>query len=272
MKMTKKIMAVAVAAVVALTFVGCPKMGDVNTSGTKWAKTFKLDATGDIKDAKGADATYARGFAALSASTKCYEIETTITLPVAKAENIVLTEAGKKSVVGLAFDVHLTKDANNKEFYDFVLVGVKPSDGGFYIERYSKVAKANLKDSMNTTMGNIDEDAEVKFCDGKASTATWANGTVKTADPATVTTDGYSWTVKVTQETAGKYEVYINDTKLGTWERELTDAEKADKTHDGKAYGQVFMYGNAPKGTKINAKYTSNKENTKGLFADEEEF
>ena len=264
----KKIMAVIAAAAVALTLVGCDVLGGAKAGGTKYAKTFKLDASGEIKDADGKDAAYSRGFAAVSTSKKCSAIETTISLPMDKSQNVVLSADSKKAVVGLAFDVHLTKNAAGQDVYDFVLVGVKPSDGGFYIEQYSNVSKANLKESMNTNMGNIDENATVKNCDGKTGGA-WASGSVKTCDAATVTTEGYSWKIKVTQAVAGTYEVYINDVKKGTYKRALTDEEK---TANKGAYGQIFMYGNAPKGTKINAKFTSNKNATVGLFADEDEF
>ena len=71
--------------------------------------------------------------------------------------------------------------------------------------------------------------------------------------------------------TAGTYKVAINDVaSAGTYTRELTTAESASKAK--KAVGQVFMYGNAPKGTKIKANFNSNKAKTVGLFADEDEF
>ncbi len=285
----KKIMTILAAAAVALTLVGCANFGDAKATGTKWEKTFNLDATKEKKDADGNVAKNVRGFVALSTSKNCSKIETTITLPMKDAKNIpVVTEAGANqghyTVVGLAFDVHVTKDANNKEFYDFVLLGVQPSTGYFYLEKYVNIAKDDLKEDMNTNQGTIGNAVyaakESAVEAGKASwisldgkgNSTFASSNIKTFDPATVTTDGYSWTVSVTQDTAGTYVVKVGDKKLGEYTRALTDAEKADTKHDGKAYGQVFMYGNAQAGTKINAKFKSNKEATAGLFADEEEF
>ena len=272
----KKIMTIIAAAAVALTLVGCANFGDAKASGTKYKKTYSIDATGDIKDANGADASYARAFTALSTSKKCSAIETEVVLPVGeKLENVVTSADGKNAVVGLAFDVHETEGTDGKKYYDFVLVGVKPADGGFYIEKYENVSKDNLKETMNTNDGAIDGAARgattgAKFtdCDGKTS-GNWASGSVKTfTDAAKIATDGYTWKVKVTQATAGTYEVLINDVKKGSYTRALTDAEKESK--DKKAYGQVFMYLNAPKGTKIKAEFNSNKDNTVGLFADEE--
>ena len=273
----KKLMAVIAAAAVALTLVGCANFGDAKTSGTKWTKKFKLDATGEIKDADGNAATYARAFSALSTSKKCSAIETTITLPVADAANIPIsttvnpnTKKNYMAVVGLAFDVSLTKKDDGKEYYDFVLVGVKPGDGGYYVEHYTDVPKDNLKESMNTsdgTMGGKYTAVAKEGADGWAGTITPYESAEKVA------TDGYKWTVKVTQATAGSFVVSLNGKEVATYTRELTDDEKAD-TKNGKAYGQVFVYGNAPIGTKIDATFTTNKDKaaTVGLFADEDEF
>lgn len=172
---------------------------------------------------------------ALSTSKKCSEIETTITLP--------------------------KKDADGKDYYDFILVGARPNDGRWYIEHYYNVPKDDLKDTMNTTeptMGGAYDPLVAEGNDGYA-------GTLSNYNKA----DEYTWTVKVTQEEAGKYKIYINDDYKVTYSRDLTENEnKALGTK--KAYGQVFIYGNAPKGTKIDAKFASNKDKTVGLFADEE--
>ncbi len=267
----KKIMTIIAAAAVALTLVGCANFGDAQASGTKYKKTFKLDATGDIKDADNKDAAYARGFVALSASKNCSEIETTITLP--KDDNIV-EASDKRSVIGLAFDVHVTRNDAGKEFYDFILVGVQPKTGYYYVEKYENIAKDDLKESMNTNDGAIGGASK----SAAAGEAKWTSKDGKTSG-AFVTTDvkaakedgSYEWTIKVTQTTAGTYKVAINDVaNAGTYTRELTTTESASKAK--KAVGQVFMYGNAPKGTKIKANFNSNKAKTVGLFADEDEF
>ena len=64
--------------------------------------------------------------------------------------------------------------------------------------------------------------------------------------------------------TYGSYQLPVNGVPSSRKENE----NKALGTK--KAYGQVFIYGNAPKGTKIDAKFASNKDKTVGLFADEE--
>ena len=263
----KKIMTIIAAAAVALTLVGCANFGDAKASGTKYKKTFSLDATGELKDADGNAATYSRAFSALSTSKKCSAIETTITLPKGE-DNVFISDKDNpnthkkyQAVVGLAFDVHLTKNDAGEDVYDFVLVGVKPGDGGYYIEKYTGVKKDDLKESMKTNEGSIG--GTYTPVQGAAETNGWA-GTL------TLPTDGdTTWKISVTQETAGTYKVLINDVVKGTYTRELTDAEKAD-TKNGKAYGQIFLYANAPTGTKIKGTFESNKDKTVGLFADEE--
>lgn len=271
----KKIMAVIAAAAVALTLVGCANFG-AKTSGTKWSKNFAIDATGEIKDADGTAADYARGFAALSASKKCSAIETTITLPKkdkkGNAVNIVKSSSGAFAVVGLAIDVHETEKAG-KKYYDFVLVAVRPETGEFYVEKYENIAKDDLKESMNTSVSAIggatknaaDGAAKWTSLDGKTSGSYVSGKKVKVEN----TDESWSWTITVTQDTKGTYIIKNGTTQLGTYTRALTDTEAAAK--DPKAYGQVFMYGNAPKDTKLKATFKSNKDATVGLFADEDE-
>lgn len=270
MKMTKKIM-LGVVAAAAIVLTGCANLGDAKTSGTKWSKTFKLDATGDIKTAEGEDALYSRAFAALSASKKCSAIETEISIPVVDKKgnpvSVVATTTPSYAVTGLAFDVHLVDGK-----YDFVLVGIQAATGRFYVEKYSGVSKDKLKESMMTKDGNIDTEATVVSCDGKAANAAYVTGKafpITSAEDLADPEKGYSWKIGVTQETAGTYVVKINDEKVATYTRELTADEK--KEDEAKAYGQIFMYGNAPKDIKFTAKYKSNKDATVGLFADDEE-
>lgn len=261
----KKFMTILATLAVALMLVGCAKLGDVQTYGTKWKKTFILNGT---KPEVGEDDN-SRGFAALSASKKCWKISTTIKVP--KGDDNIVSAEGKKSVIGLAFDVHETKE-NNKSYYDFVLVGVKPSDGQFYVEKYTKISKDDLKEDMITeqsAIGNATRNnstgASFTDCDGKTS-GNWASSTVDIEEDD----ESYSWTITVTQDTAGTYIVKNGNKELGSYTRSLTNEET--KSTDKKAYGQIFTYGNAPYGTKIKAIFESDKTATVGLFAEEEDF
>lgn len=262
----KKIMTILAALAVALMLVGCAKFGDVQTSGTKWKKTFILNGTkADIGDNE-----FSRGFVALSSSKKCSEIETTITLP--KGNDNIFSVGNKKSVIGLAFDVHLTKKGNN-DYYDFVLVGVRPEDGAFYVERYENIAKAALQEDMKTedqtingAILNADSGPKYTSLDGKSNDSFWASGNVSITD----TEESKSFTISVTQSAKGVYVVKNGNKTLGTYNRSTNLS--LDENSEGKAYGQIFQYGNAPKGTKIKAVFESDKNKTVGLFADEEEW
>jgi hypothetical protein len=263
----KKIMTILATAMVALMLVGCAKFGDVQTSGTKWKKTFILDGT----KASVGDNQYSRGFSALSSSKKCSEIETTITLPI--GDDNIFEASGKRSVIGLAFDVHITT-VQGKDYYDFVLVGVKPSDGEFYVEKYERISKDELKEDMITIDSAINGATEdnasgpsFTSLDGKSSGQNFV--TSKKVN-ITTTAESKSFTISVTQTSKGVYVVKNGETTLGTYDRH--DDLSSEETSAGKAYGQVFTYGNAPKGTKIKAVFESDKNKTVGLFADEEEW
>lgn len=257
MKMTKKILLGAVA-VMAFALTGCTGFGDQETSGGKWEKTFSLDATED-----GMVEKYSRGFAPLSASKNCSAIETTITV----SKDSVLVGEASKAVVGEAFDVHLTKDEEGNEFFDFVLIGVQVESGKYYVERYVGVSKDKLKDTMKTDDIDIDADATVKFLDGKAASAAYC------ANPITIKTndDGdYTWDIAVTQETDLTYVVSLNGNKVAEYTPAEADVNLGKLKSKNKQVGQIYMYGNAPKGTTISAVYASNKETTVGLFEDAE--
>lgn len=251
MKMTKKIFLGAVA-VVAFALVGCG-FGDAELSGNKWEKNVKLDATEESE----VEYTYSRAFKPLSTSKNCSAISTTI---VVDKENTIETAGGKNAVVGLAFDTHLSEDG---EFYDFVLVGVKPVDGKYYVERYTGVSKEALKEDMktkDTTIGGT-------YTEVVPEVGGWA-ATALTLEP---NADGNKeWTITVTQDTPFTYDIAINGNKVGSYEVADDDQVEGKLKSKGKQVGQVFVYGNAPKGTKFDATYTSDKEATVGLFADEE--
>lgn len=241
MKMTKKIM-LGVVAAAAIVLTGCANLGDGDLGGTKYKKTLTLDAT-EITE------KYSRAFAQLSTSKKVKAIETEISVKAADCTSLT------KSVVGLAFDVHLTKDSEGKEFYDFVLVGLKPADGFYYVERYKNVSKDALKEDMKTNEGTIGG-TYTAIC---PEVSGWSGTALNVKDG-----DDYKWTVKVTQD-AGVYTINVND-KSYTYTGETKD-------DDGDAIGMVFLYGNAPKGEKFKAAYNTNKDKkaTIGLFADDEE-
>ena len=77
--------------------------------------------------------------------------------------------------------------------------------------------------------------------------------------------NGYELYVQIKQATKGTYDIYLGTTKVGTYNGTVKD-------DDGYCVGGAAVYANTPKGTKVKVKYISDKDNTTGLFADEEEF
>lgn len=282
----KKLLIGAAMLAAVFAFTGCLQdMGEGSKSGTKFNKTMIVDATTDtfMEKAEKAEVDekpavlYRRYFSELSTSKEVAAIETTITIN--KEESIVTaptTKGGKtevNAVVGLAFDVHKSEE----DVYDFVIVGVKPVDGYYYVERYKNVAKDKAgatDDGFDTTDGALATGKDMEAIVGGGS---WA------ANPITFTKDkdgNKQFTVKIEQNTPKTYDILINGKKVGSYEGTVVNTEPVE-SNDGKdkvtfadvgefAVGGIGMYANCPEGTKLKVKYSSDKSKTYGLFIDEE--
>lgn len=285
----KKLLIGAAMLAAVFAFTGClGDMGEGSKSGTKFNKTMIVDATTDTfmdlaaktedADKNGEqDVLYRRYFSELSTSKEVAAIETTITIN--KEESIVTAKTTKRdaavnAVVGLAFDVHKSEE----DVYDFVIVGVKPVDGKFYVERYENIAKDKANagksdDGFDTTDGALGA--------YKAIVEEEKDGWYK--DPITFTEDkdgNKQFTVKIEQTTPKTYDILINGKKVGSYNGTVVNAEPVER-NDGKdkdtfagvgefAVGGIGMYANCPEGTKLKVKYSSDKSKTYGLFIDEE--
>ncbi len=282
----KKLLIGAAMLAAVFAFTGClGDMGEGSKSGTKFNKTMIVDATTDTfmekaeaaKNEKDEPAVlYRRYFSELSTSKEVAAIETTITINKKESTETATTEKRKdpvNAVVGLAFDVHKSEE----DVYDFVIVGVKPVDGYFYVERYTNIAKVKANagetdDGFDTTDSALGAyTAVVKEVDG------WA------ANPITFTEDkdgNKQFTVKIEQTTPKTYDILINGKKVGSYNGTVVNTEPVE-SNDGKdkdtfaevgefAVGGIGMYANCPEGTKLKVKYSSDKSKTYGLFIDEE--
>ena len=285
----KKIMTILAAAAVALMLVGCAGLGKGFTSGTKWKKKMTVDGTN-------INYTFRRFIKPLSSSRRVSEIKTTIAID--KSTTLTSSASGteRKAVVGLAIDFHEQGTGESKT-YDFVLIGIQPNketpaESQFYIERYTNVSKANAGEA-DTDMADDVEDLGSKGFDTNASAmgSYYSFGKKDSTHPYPLSlgtdlispTDsyddwntvpsgsynfngenGFEFYVKVEQSTDGTYDIYLGTTKVATYAGETTVNQLA--------VGGAAVYANAPKGTKVIAKYISDKTATVGLFADEEEF
>lgn len=276
----KKFMTILATLAVALMLVGCG-LGKGFTSGTKWKKKMTVDGTN-------INTTYRRFIKPLSTSRKVSAIKTTIAVD----DQSVLESTSGRAVVGLAIDFHSTGTGNNKT-YDFVLIGLRPNkttpnSSQFYIERYVNVSssKASTADSaisedqedlgskgfdtddpaMGTYYsfgtGNFPRNIESTLRQPNDEYGDW--NTVPDGSYDANGENGFEFYVKVEQSANGKYEIYLGDTKVATFEGGTKD--------NGNSVGGAAVYANAPKGTKVIARYISDKTETVGLFADEEDF
>ena len=270
----KKIVTIIAAVAVALTLMGCDMLGKGKTLGTKWKKTMTVDGT-EITT------TFRRFLKPLSTSRNVSAIKTTIAVDTEKS--ILKSDASGKernAVVGLAFDFHKDTTA---QAYDFVLLGFAPETKKFYIEKYEAVPygkavgaeEAMAEDKEDLGSSGFDTD-DGSMADYKSFTGsfpmTLGNSQVdddwKAAPAGSYKADGdngYELYVQIKQATKGTYDIYLGTTKVGTYNGTVKD-------DDGYCVGGAAVYANTPKGTKVKVKYISDKDNTTGLFADEEEF
>ena len=288
----KKLMAVIAALAVALTLTSCDFLGKGKTSGTKWNKKMTVDGTSITN-------TYRRFIKKLSVSEKVTDLTTKI---IIDKENSVLSSDDGKAVVGLAFDFHSTGTGTNKE-YDFVLIGFRPTPGangtntagklGFYIEKYEGIKSDKASSAAEAMSEDKEDEGSTGFDTNDSSMGEGNTPQYKSFTGAyPMTLGGYipdDWKelpteayedkektfeidVKIEQKTAGTYDIYLGDKKVATYNGEVKCTDAKDKNNNGKCWGGAAVYANTPKGCKVVVKYQSDKEATKGLFADEDEF
>ena len=182
MKISKKIFLAAITAA-AVAFVGCGMSeGDLDGKGSKWERTIKKDST--TVGVEEASPAYGRAFSQLGTGEKVQSIKTLVTVYTDGIDGLVVdqgdkyylqapegAQAGDKvdgkevsavhGVVGFLFDLHKTKAkadaADGKSYkagdtlYDFVIVGYRSSDKGFYVEKYKNVAEGSMDAYVTTT-------------------------------------------------------------------------------------------------------------------------
>ena len=141
-----------------IALIGCGmNEGDLDGKGSKWERTIEKDST--KVGVEKASPAYGRAFSQLGTKETVQSIKTLVTvytdgmdgwvLETAKdsKEYTVANEGDVKNgikatevhgVVGFMFDLHKTK-VEGDTLYDFIIVGYRPSDKGFYVERYANV-------------------------------------------------------------------------------------------------------------------------------------
>ncbi|MEE1057809.1 MAG: hypothetical protein U0K92_00320 [Treponema sp.] len=290
MKISKKIFLAAITAA-AVAFVGCGMSeGDLDGKGSKWERTIEKDST-KVGVEKPSPA-YGRAFSQLGTKETVQSIKTLVTVykdgmdgwvletakdskeyTVAKKGDSKVDEKGKTinatevhGVVGFMFDLHKTKAKADAEsykegdtLYDFIIVGYRPSDKGFYVERYENVPEGSMDDYVTTGGFGVATKCFTKTSESIA----FEKETYDSAVTTETTEDGenvHKFTVTIEQDEAGTYTIKIGNITVGTYEGIVTD-EKS-----GYAIGGAGVYANAPIGTIVKAKFESDGDATVGLF------
>ena len=250
MKMVNKILLGLAAGAFVFSMVGCDLIGNKNatTDGDKYDKTISVDA-------KDIDKNYKRAFVQLGSLEQVQEVTTTLTCKKADVTN--------NSVIGFVFDLNYEKDDKGKDksdCFNFYLVGFRPSDGKFYLERYKDV-------SMKANNGATDEDALGEYISYKDNS--WTTNYVKSLNDWQTATKGTHYsedtdgnlTLKITvkQSTDGVYTV-----KLGNGNAISCPVDnRTVNVKDKKLQGGIALYANAKKGAKFSV--TSHIEKDGGV-------
>ena len=80
----------------------------------------------------------------------------------------------------------------------------------------------------------------------------------------------YTLNVKVKQATKGKYDFYLGNRKLGSYQSSGNYVGTSSENAAGYAIGAVGGYVNCPKGTKVVANYVTDSDTVTGKFEAEE--
>lgn len=267
MKMVKKILLGMSAAAVIMSLVGCGDLAGVGRgSGTKEDKTITVDGTASNLSTK-----YRRYIKQLGSSEKVAEITTTITVDTSKCTLQSTDSAGNPTYanVGFVFDMNkswntetnsATTDSTNSKLRDLVVFGFQPLNKRAYVEHYSNV---NFKDELDTDDSAVGVRDRAIFGGGS-----W--GAVTENTDYTLANGVYTLVVSVKQTQKGIYDFYLGNRKLGSYH---AAGHFMGTTADGAkdfAIGGVGAYVNCPKGTKVVAKYETEKSSVTGKFEAEE--
>ncbi len=321
MKMTKKLFLVAIATA-AFALTSCAELlgggtfkgknengvdnGKATDVGTKKNLTIHVEAKTDTEFGS---KRFQRMWKQLGTKETVQSLETVITIDTSNADTYLKVASGKHGdedatytvvtdpvdtpapnydvfshgVAGLIFDMHCTKDSEDKKLktYDFVLIGYRPYDNGFYIEKYTgvtadlfeaatnagsfKAADLGITDTVGTGKpAYVYSDDHTATEGADAWVTSWTGKLGKDDDGKDYGDKAVAlkkFTVKITQEVKGTYKINI----AGKDFEYTPDVEEAYTNKDGYRIGGAGYYVNAPLGTIINANFNSKNDGTVGL-------
>ena len=280
-----------------IALVGCGmNEGDLDGKGSKWERTIEKDST--KVGVEKASPAYGRAFSQLGTGEKVQSIKTLVTVYTDGIDGLVVDQGNgyylqapegaqdgemvddKKvsavhGVVGFLFDLHKTKAiadaADGKSYkagdtlYDFVIVGYRSSDKGFYVEKYNNVVEGSMDAYVTTTSFGDD----VIYITEETKNKPYYVYDYKDCVEVEKTEDGenvhkFTVTIEQAEENKGTYTIKIGDITVGTYDC----TEDSGKDGTGYAIGGAGAYVNAPVGTIVKATFESDKKATVGLFAE----
>jgi hypothetical protein len=319
MKMTKKLFLVAIATA-AFALTSCAELlgggafkgknengvdnGKQTTVGVKKNLTIHVEAKNDTEFGS---KRFQRMWKQLGDKETVQALETVITIDTSNTESklkisndktdykdpdalFVVADDGTietSAVTGLIFDMHCTKDSADKKLktYDFVLIGYRPKDNGFYIEKYTGVTADLFEAATNaTSFKTADEfitatqNAAYVYADNNDWVKSYNGKLGKDDDDKDYGDKAVSlkqFKVTITQKEKGKYKINVagQDFEYAPADESAdhpdwyTKDNKLTKNVDEGGYriGGAGYYVNAPLGTIINANFNSKNDVTVGL-------
>lgn len=293
MKKAKVVLAGALVLALGLV-MGC-KMGagDGDLSGTKWDATLTIDGTSSAKEPL--TKSFRRFWKQLGTKVTVTKVQTTIAID--REQSIVLGDNGKRATIGFVFNMHKYKAeaaggetgyeyAKGDDLVEFVVLGIRPHDGAAFIDHYYNIPANGIKTEDGKETFDTDLDSLVPLSATHSYiNGAWGNGSNNYAFDSSATAEFISATTKdnktlsqeltvLVEAVSGKYKISLKK-KDGTFMEvaEYTPAgfDKAiSTTNQGIPQGGVGVYANVPKGCKLVASYQQDKNNTVGLYVEEE--
>ena len=264
-----------------IALVGCGMSeGDLDGKGSKWERTITKDSTKvGVEEPSPA---YGRAFSQLGTGEKVQSIKTLVTVYTdgmdGYAEDlgegmykVIETGTPKQAVhgvVGFIFDLHKSKAKEDNEgvwqkgdtLYDFVIVGYRPSDKGFYVERYANILEGSMDEFVS--IGGFGKATDfITATKNDAFVYGYKNEVTSDVTEEGENIDQFTVTIEQAEANKGTYTIKIGDKEVGTYKGLVTD-------NDGYAIGGAGVYVNAPIGTIVKASFESDKDATVGLFAE----
>lgn len=301
MKKTKVLLAGALVLALGLV-MGC-KMGagDGEVTGTKWDSTLTVDASESAKEPLAKK--YRRFWKQLGTSERVTKVQTTLSIDTAnsvtKAKNDNIDQYAS---VGLVFNMHEYKaesDGGSGEYaytkgdalVEFLILGYQPGSGRAYLDHYWGIPKKGIKSEDGKTTLDTDSSAIAPLSQThsyKASDNTWvtnenifswqandvADFISKTIKDGKTVAEGFTVRVEDVAGQAGVYSIKLQNVDSNEFvevaQYNATAYDQKASYDDGKPRGGVGVYANVPKQCKLIASYVQDKDNTVGLYVEEE--